>query len=447
MMRKRALQEAKKCPDCESQGHACAKHNTVVRALDLPQSKSAMPSKEYEQDKTYQDKGSETDLQVNIQGAVSPAKGVLDYIKQKRVALEQVLQTRGEAAVVTMASKDLAETVPGVANTNTSLLGGVIAKYLIQLTQKAKGQKVTPAFNDSQFLQEIEPILERKHASMNTAGKNLKDKSEEELEEMESSDKANKTKMKRQPEGDKKASSKLAAEGGAEDEEETEEQTSVDSAVVALLDSCKNEWTNLGEPVNPSTWPKEIERAILNLNDSIIKAIESTESKLIEGEFYSKNVDEGVSSAGGGSAMMNDLSVAPAEEGVNGVTNDEVVEEAPLDNEIKAKKSSKTAAADITSTETKKALKFVEDLQEKVAALFFDYKKTVEATNNSALVKSAGEDLVRLKTKLSEVEKVMSKQLTVLSEAEESTEKQNKENAKSSKQSSKFMGLSLASEE
>ncbi len=491
MMRKRALQQ-EVCECCTTPGCVCDEHNLEVKNLDIP--KKAHPfkdngwyerkkseytqilaeqggsaplkslndgpasltipefekmgfyvgfdsslkgwrvylkaphkeatSKEYERDKTYQDKGGETDLNISIESAISPAKGVLDYIKQKRIALEQLLQTRGEAAVASKAAKDLAETVPGVANTNTSMLGGVIAKYLIQLTQKAKGQKVTPAFNDNQFLQEIQPILERKQASMNsTAAKNLKDYTEEELEELEQDDaeeKKTKTKMK---------SPKTAAEGGAEDEEETEEQTSVDSSVVALLDSCKNEWTNLGDPVNPQTWPKEIERAILSLNDAIIKAIESTQEKLIEGEFYSKNVDEGVSS-GGGSSMMNDLNTAPSDEGMENEEAPSLLEEESL-NEVEAnKKSSKTAAVDVTSTETKKALKFVEDLQDKIATMFFDYKKAVESANNSSLIKSAGEDLVRLKTKLGEIEKVISKQLTVLSEAEEAIDEKQKETSK-----------------
>jgi rubrerythrin len=323
---------------------------------------------------------------------------------------------------------------------------------------------------------------------------------------------------------------KLAAEGGAEEEEATEEQTSVDSSIVALLESAKNEWTGLGDPVNPATWPKEVERAILALNDAIVKAIESTQAKLAEGDFYSKNVDEGVDSVGGGSATgIDDLNIAPAEPELN----DELpMEEGPVDNKalVGDKKSSSKKAAidpktvchvcgkvkpqlnadgecaecyakspfrdesvpfhpiaslkvkassDIGSTETKKALKFTQDLSERIAGIFFDYKKTVEVANNSSLVKSAGEDMVRLKVKLNEVEKVLDKQLDVLTLAEDSIEDAKKQQAKKSskvakslcskcgeaftpakpdhklcpschtskKKASLFMGLTLASEE
>ena len=538
MMRKRALQEPT-CECCNTPGCVCEKHNTRIQELDLP--KKANPSREYDKDKTYQDKGTETELNICIESAVDPARAILSYIKNKRIFLEQLLQTRGEAAVATRAAKELAQTVPGVANINTSILGGVIAKYLIQLTQKAQGQKVMPAFNDNQFLQEIQPILERKQPSMKSSAKNLNNKSEEELEDIkkktDETEKTRKTKMPKTKEGsyqdygsndrfseawhefiiskmpyysslgeqeleavlsdefdsfaqshpgaasikdkavkeflqswfgeeaeahvaaavdlgdkcsfceesadhtklvdgeetpvcaacgNKTASLKTAAEGGA-DEEETEEETTAETAIVSLLDACKNEWTNLGEPVNPGTWPKEVERAILELNESITKAIESIQGKLIEGEFYSKNVDEGVSS-GGGSDIMNDLEMAPMEEGSE-LMNDEI-ENNEVSNEIPVeKKSSKTASADITSTETKKALKFVEDLQDKVANIFFDYKKSVEMANNSSLIKSAGEDMVRLKSKLSEVEKVLSKQLNVLSDAEEALDKKSKKSS------------------
>lgn len=536
--RKRALTEAE-CPDCNTKGVICEIHNPQVRELDIP--KSANPSKEYEMDKTYQDK----------EGAVNPAKAVLDYVKSKRVSLEQVLNLRGENALATKIVKDLSETVPGAAQINTSMLAGVITKYLIQLNQRRQGEKVMLPLNDSQFLQEIEPILERKQASLEedktalflmpitdlAAGKKAANIAYEwhgsggsalyefasnyaqmpqsryptliqeidhcldvvsaDPEQYDQEDKENleflkhfvtkgthnteeepmalnneqkptksayfdfsdeekgldtpekKDKQKQWDKEDKRLKdekfkehgwngsttsslSKKAESGGAAEEEETEEQTSVDSAIVSLLEATKTDWTNLGDPVNPETWPKEVERAILALNDSVVKAIESTQSKLVEGDFYSKNVDEGVESAGGGTGL-DDLNLAPAEPSAELPLEEtpELPLEEPLVDESN-KMSSKKASVDTTSTETKKALKFVQDLQEKIAELFFDYKKTVETANNSALSKSTGEDMVRMKTKLSEVEKVLAKQFEVLSDAEEALEEAKKQQTKKS---------------
>lgn len=231
----------------------------------------------------------------------------------------------------------------------------------------------------------------------------------------------------------------VAAEGGASEEEETEEQTSVDAVVVQLLESCKNEWTNLGDPVNPATWPKEIERAILNLNDEIVAAIQKVEDKLVEGEFYSKNVDEGVEGHGGSS--LDGLNVAPMEEGAPvepdmGMGLESGDAAAELDEEVE-KMSSKEASVktgaelpDVTSTETRKALKHTQSLKDDIASKFFDFKKVVQNANDSSIVKNIGETLVGLKVKLEEVEKVLSKQLEVLETAETAIEEKKKDNAK-----------------
>jgi hypothetical protein len=491
MMRKRAISEVE-CPDCAAKGTPCDKHNLTVRELDLPEKVSGA-SKEYELDKTYQEKD-----------AAGPniSKAILDYVKQKRMALADTLNKRGENALAAQVVTDLHNTVPGAKQMNTGMLAGVIAKYLVQLTQKSMNEKIVAPFSDSQFLQEIEPIVDRKQSSLeedktalllpgvidskvhsdmanlayewhNGGGSALyefasndghipeervpqllseidhcinvvsadpdsydaEDKEKLEFLKKYVSDFHGTPQKKETPmaqDHNKLSNLKLAAEGGAEEEEATEEQTSVDSSIVALLESAKNEWTGLGDPVNPATWPKEVERAILALNDAIVKAIESTQAKLAEGDFYSKNVDEGVDSVGGGSATgIGDLNIAPAEPELN----DELpMEEGPVDNKalVGDKKSSKKASSDIGSTETKKALKFTQDLSERIAGIFFDYKKTVEVANNSSLVKSAGEDMVRLKVKLNEVEKVLDKQLDVLSLAEDSIEDAKKQQAKKS---------------
>jgi len=403
MMRKRAIAEVE-CSDCKDKGIICDKHNPQVKELDLPQ-KTSNPSKEYEKDKTYQDKEGSLEKEADVNDT---AKQILDYVKTKRMALADLLNKRGENALAAKVVTDLQQSVPGATRLNTGMLAGVIAKYLVNLTQKSLNEKVVAPFSDSQFLQEIAPIVERKQSSLE----------EPQHKEELPMDKHSKLNLK------------LAAEGGAAEESESEEQTSVDSGIVSLLEAAKNEWTNLGDPVNPATWPKEVERAILALNESIVKAIQSTQDKLAEGDFYSKNVDEGVDSVGGGTGL-DDLNIAPAEETPN---NELPLEEAPVDNKalMNDKMSSKTASSEITSTETKKALKFTQDLGEKVAGIFFDYKKTVEVANNSALVKSAGEDMVRLKTKLAEVEKVLDKQLDVLTLAEDSIEDAKKQQSKKS---------------
>ena len=294
-----------------------------------------------------------------------------------------------------------------------------------------------------------------------------------------------------------------AAEGGAEEEEETEAETSVDSSVVSLLEACKREWTSLGEPVNPGTWPKEIERAILALNDDLVAAIKKTEDKLVEGEFYSKNVDEGVESAGGSNLMG--LNVAepeyPVEESVEEtekeskstktssktaslkIVKPKSVEEvvrysggtkwstsniqyaeryfphisfvvdtdtnkavAAHDSErnvtldvddaktnkydyLFTKTSSKTAAEDVTSAETRKALKHVQSLKDDIASKFFDFKKDVQSANDSTPVKNIGETLISLKVKLEDVEKILSKQLDMLASAEKAIEDKKKKAA------------------
>ena len=399
MINKRAIAEVE-CPDCADKGKICDKHNPAVRDLDLPE-KISGASKEYELDKTYQEKDA---------AGPNPAKAILDYVKTKRMALADLLNKRGENALAAKVVTDLHDTIPGAKQMNTGMLAGVIAKYLVQLTQKSQNEKIVAPFSDSQFLQEIEPIIERKQASLDEDKIAETQQKEETMVQL--------------------SNLKLAAEGGAEEESESEEQTSVDSSIVALLDAAKNEWTGLGDPVNPATWPKEVERAILALNDAIVKAIESTQAKLAEGDFYSKNVDEGVDSAGGGSATgIDDLNIAPAEPELN---NELPLEDGPVDNKalVNDKMSSKKASSEVGSTETKKALKFTQDLGEKIAGIFFDYKKTVEVANNSSLVKSAGEDMVRLKTKLNEVEKVLDKQLDVLTLAEESIEDAKKQQSK-----------------
>ena len=642
------------CEDCNSSEKVCELHNPIVKTLDLPPKKSNPNEGE-----SSPFKGKDTDLQVDTMGfdlqaaGPSPGASTLSYVKQKRMQLQQLLNTRGEDVVVGKVIKDLKETVPGAAQANTSVLAGIIVKYLIQAQNVREGHKVQVPFNDSQFLHEIEPVLERKQASMkpeiycpncgeealstkpghvscpecNYKGpdeigggkvapkmKNVKATRKMAIEFVdegltvdskfkaiapywgEIEDRMKETgcsfseAVKAFPEIDESfhriyhdnpknnmmqglASLKSAATGGAneeEPEEEEEPENTLDSSVVALLDSCKNEWTSLGEPVNPGTWPKEIERAILDLNDSVVKAIETIQGKLVEGEYYIKNVDEGVDSGGGSAVMMNDLNIAPPEPGASsapeednmagekpkpeipspnsgkmgsnkeaissvgflllnfkkrwaGLSPEEKQEiasengksleemesmfgsspQAPTKGEAfdKERLSSKTAstsktalralienfiawgkawnaaspeekealaaqrnttveemnkiftpettagfssfhehaqnggdagqapknvqaskkaAVEVTSTETKKALKFVEGLQDKVAEIFFEYKKTVETANNSALVKSGGEDMVRLKSKLSEVEKVLDKQFNVLEAAEES---------------------------
>jgi hypothetical protein len=247
--------------------------------------------------------------------------------------------------------------------------------------------------------------------------------------------------------------SKEASEGGAEEEEETEEQSSTDAVIVSLLDSVKTEWSSLGEPVNPSTWPKEIERAILDLNEAVIKSIESIQTKLVEGDYYSKNVDEGVDQGGG--SMMNDLNVPgvdPDEMTEPGTIEDDANTPEPMDYEKDElhleddKKSSKTGGlktagdvADISTTETKKAMKFVEELQGLLTGKFFDFKKTVEFANNSAAVKNTSEDIVKLKNKLDEVLKLLGKQFTALEAAETAIEEATKK-----KKTSAFDGQPLA---
>lgn len=227
------------------------------------------------------------------------------------------------------------------------------------------------------------------------------------------------------------SSTHVAAEGGAAEEEETEEETTVDSVVVQLLEACKSEWATLGDPVNPATWPKEIERAILNLNDEIVAAIQKVEDKLVEGEFYSKNVDEGV--AGGGSSLDALNTAPPVEEPMPDAPMPEEGVEEDIDTDVE-KLSSKQAAAktgaelpDVTSTETRKALKHTQSLKDDIASKFFDFKKIVQNANDSSIVKNIGETLVGLKVKLEEVEKVLSKQLEVLESAETAIEEKKKE--------------------
>ena len=532
-------------------------------------------STEYETNKTYQDKGPDTNLQVNTMGiqAAGPSeagRAVLRYVKQKKVLLTQLLNKRGEEVVAGKVLKELRDTIPGIASVSSNALVGIIIKYLIQSEATREGRKVPTPFNESQFLQEISPVLERKQASMKSeiycpncdseaaqtkpgfvscpdcgydgpddfygvvTPKNkkmppLRATIEEEIETKEASisdlhlateDQAEQATL------DHKDDIKVAAKGGAEGvepeevevEEVEEPATSLDSSVVSLLDACKNEWTNLGEPVNPATWPKEIERAILDLNDSVTKAIESTQGRLVDGEYYIKNVDEGVDANGGGSDVpgMSDLNLAPAEgadkplpsapmEKTPELTNDLLEEkkssktaesemrrrrnrgdkiigieppadlneqwgvysednhgarpsldeqergwspagEADDDSDSYRRMSSKTAAVDTTAADTKKAIKFVEDLQDKIAGIFFDYKKAVDAANNSALVKSAGEDMVRLRAKLSEIQKVLDKQFCVLENAEQSVE-DGKKKASSNKEaaSKNFKGTGCTS--
>lgn len=281
---------------------------------------------------------------------------------------------------------------------------------------------------------------------------------------------------------------KRAAEGGAEEEEETEEQTTIDTAVVQLLETAKAEWAALGDPVNPATWPKEIERAILALNDDLLRVIDSTEKKLAEGEFYSKNVDEGVE--GGNSGMMGDLNVAPTEatpapEGELPVeepskvsalkqaeenTFDEdnelpdwveeklLQEDTGADEDLKkdlkntgvmgsledkecvkcngkcscdTKTASKTAA-EATVTDVRRALKHTQTLKDQIADKFFEFKKNVQPANDSAIVKNLGENLVRIKGELEEVEKTLGKQLAQLEAAEELEKDQKKSEKKAS---------------
>ncbi|MEI6387906.1 MAG: hypothetical protein WCQ50_14835 [Spirochaetota bacterium] len=227
---------------------------------------------------------------------------------------------------------------------------------------------------------------------------------------------------------------KTSAEGGAEEEEESEEATSVDTTVVQLLEACKREWTSLGEPVNPGTWPKEIERAILALNDDLVAAIKKVEDKLVEGDFYSKNVDEGVEQQQGGS-MLDGLNVAPAEEGMVEESEEEIEPKKATAREDEAKAkieddlkgdlekvevtaSKRASAEDVTSTETRKALKFTQTLKEDIASKFFDFKKNVQSANDSSAIKNIGETLVALKVKLEDVEKVLVKQLDMLEGAE-----------------------------
>lgn len=226
---------------------------------------------------------------------------------------------------------------------------------------------------------------------------------------------------------------KIAAAGGASEEPETEEQTSVDSVVVQLLEACKVEWTSLGEPVNPGTWPKEIERAILALNDDLVAAIQKVEDKLVEGEFYSKNVDEGVEGHGG--SMVNDLNIAPAE-GESDVLPPVEGETVDMDAELEeagADKLSSKTATDIGVTETRKALKHTQSLKDDIASKFFEFKKVVQNANDSALVKNVAEVMVGLKVKLEEVEKVLDKQLDVFETADTAIEEKNKDKKASDK--------------
>jgi formylmethanofuran dehydrogenase subunit E len=338
-----------------------------------------------------------------------------------------------------------------------------------------------------------------------------------------------------------KSSAKTAAAGGAAEEPESEEETSVDSVVVSLLEACKSEWTSLGDPVNPATWPKEIDRALLSLNDELVAAIKKVEDKLVEGEFYSKNVDEGLE---GGGSSVDSLNIAPPEteapdampmgdegipeaDGLNTAADEAdepLLSEAPktgglkkraglddvnqvpdfrggigLDtpplppsealpqrNEFKVTfedgnslvtgfngtlddanayyvghgfnhgdvdgkdrivravrveqlNAPKIASAknavelpDVTTTETRKALKFTQSLQGDIATKFFEFKKVVQEANDSSLVKNVGEAFVALKTKLEDVEKILSKQLLLLETAESSIQDKKDSNAKKS---------------
>lgn len=269
------------------------------------------------------------------------------------------------------------------------------------------------------------------------------------------------------------------ASGGAEDDHpEDETETTVDSSVVSLLEACKREWTNLGDPVNPDTWPKEIERAILALNDKIVDAIQKTEDELADGEFYSKNVDEGVDrepSEGAGllSGLNVDESDSPEEvepkmttasrkrgglhpalepENIkcvhcgrpygqaihnsrgalcprcgkpmmrpNKFWQQKLIEEwdaeHAMDNQHKAQLVEKHA--DVTPTDTRRALKHVQSLKGDIADQFFQFKKIVEAANDASVIRAIAEDMVTLKAKVEEAEKVLTKQLSVLEEAEE----------------------------
>lgn len=256
-----------------------------------------------------------------------------------------------------------------------------------------------------------------------------------------------------------KPASKSAA-GGSSEEPESEEETSVDSVVVSLLEACKTEWTSLGDPVNPATWPKEIDRALLSLNDEIVAAIQKVEDKLVEGEFYSKNVDEGLE-GGGSSVGVGSLNVAPPEEevpespesmemgeegmGEEGMGEEEglntaadeadeaLIPEAPKTGGLKSA-AAKTAVEfpDVSAAETRKALKFTQSLKEDIADKFFEFKKIVQEANDSSLIKNVGEVFVGLKTKLEEVEKILSKQIQVLETAESAIQDKKDLNAKKS---------------
>lgn len=246
---------------------------------------------------------------------------------------------------------------------------------------------------------------------------------------------------------------KLAA-GGAEEEELQidEPETGVDGTVVQLLEACKYEWSGLGEPVNPETWPKEIERAILALNDDLVAAIQKTEDKLVEGEFYSKNVDEGVEGHGG--SKLNDLNIAQPEN--NSKLPLDNNESSPDDNEMvnmdeevdkmSSKRASSGQAAktamvlpDVSSTETRKGLRHVQTLKDRIAAEFFEFKKNVQSANDSSLVKNIGETMVALKVKLEDVEKMLTKQLQVLEDAEKAIDEKKKSNDK--KAAGSFRGV------
>ena len=248
---------------------------------------------------------------------------------------------------------------------------------------------------------------------------------------------------------------KKAAAGGSSEEPESEEETSVDTVVVSLLEACKTEWTNLGDPVNPATWPKEIDRALLSLNDELVAAIKKVEDKLVEGEFYSKNVDEGLE-GGGSSVGVGSLNIAPGEEevpespesmdmgeeglpeedGLNTAADEEdeaLLPEAPKTGGLKSA-AAKTAVEfpDVTSAETRKALKFTQSLKDDIADKFFEFKKIVQEANDSSLIKNVGETFVGLKTKLEDVEKILSKQLQVLETAESAIQDKKDLNGKKS---------------
>lgn len=226
--------------------------------------------------------------------------------------------------------------------------------------------------------------------------------------------------------------SKQAA-GGAEEEElqVDEPETGVDGTVVQLLEACKHEWSSLGDPVNPETWPKEIERAILSLNDDLVAAIQKTEDKLVEGEFYSKNVDEGVEGHGG--SMLGDLNLAQPEmsEDSNNLPLEDDNEMVDMDEEVEKFGSKKAASLpDVSSTETRKGLKHVQTLKDRIAAEFFEFKKNVQSANDSSIVKNIGESMVALKVKLEDVEKMLAKQLQVLEDAEKAIDEKKKSNEK-----------------